>query len=119
MAKRKTARKSARRIVTRTVTRVRQSPTARLIGKAIISGSYGAIRSPVSNFVKSKVGGQFGNLGDDFAMLILTGAGATYGKGTLRKVAESGFIVESALFGSQLTSGMLVGTKVSNNGGRR
>lgn len=86
-------------------------------GSVATAGLYGALRSKISdmNPIKNYLGG-FGTYADEAGMIIGGLVAKKFIKNPMaKKFIDKGLIVESAMLGSQMASGVLGGsTKVSN-----
>jgi len=60
---------------------------------------YGLVRQPVSNFARQIP--VIGGLGDEIAMLAVTGFASTQLSGIPKKIADAGFIIEASRLGSE------------------
>lgn len=86
-----------------------------LAGDLVGGALYGAVRAPISQLARRLP--VIGALGDEVALLAVTGIGANMTSGVVKKVMRKGFTFESVLLGNQLAKGALGGVRVANGNG--
>lgn len=71
----------------------------------IAYGGYGVVRGYISNFMRSLLPGQIGNLSDEVLLGLTSWTAHKYGKGMVKKIGGAGLNIESYNFGRMVSQG--------------